>query len=57
MNDFSQQSSDENPVERFCVWDWVEDPNVVHARTAMAEILQEYKIDTKADEIDASVDE
>lgn len=41
MNDFSQQSSSENAVERFCVWDWVDDPNVVHARTAMAEQEQE----------------
>jgi len=43
VDDFSQQSSSEDPVERFCVWDWVEDPNVLHARTAMAEIQQEPK--------------
>lgn len=40
VHDFLQQSSSENAVERFCVWDWVDDPNVVHARVAMAEIEQ-----------------
>lgn len=38
VHDFLQQSSSETAVERFCVWDWVDDANVVHARTAMAEI-------------------
>lgn len=44
VHDYSQQSSSESPVERFCIWDWVDDPNVVHARTAMAEIQQKQSV-------------
>lgn len=44
VDDFLQQSSSENAVERFCIWDWVDDPNVIHARTAMAEIQQKQDI-------------
>lgn len=48
MDDFSQQSSNENAVERFCVWDWVDDPNVIHARTAMAELEQNINANIKS---------
>jgi hypothetical protein len=36
IHEFTAESSNETPFERFCVRDWVDDPNVVFARLAIA---------------------
>jgi len=40
MHDFVAESSDETPIERFLVWDPVEDPNVLFARPATVEAIR-----------------
>lgn len=37
IREFTTESSYETPLERFCVWDWVDDPNVVYSRLAFEE--------------------
>lgn len=48
MDDFVQEFSNENAIERFSVCDWVDDSNVVHARVAMAELEKHYAVSTIA---------